>query len=298
MIEQDFPVHWYHLIAIGIIIIGTVVLTRVIRWLINKQLEKDSPRFAVDQTRFAFFKNALSLFIWIIALIAIIYTIPPFRNLAITLLTGAGIMVAIAGLAAQQAFSNIISGIFIVIFKPFRVGDLIRVGQSHYGIVEDITLRHTVIQNFENKRVIVPNAVISADTVINESIVDSKVCRFIEYGISYDSDIDLAISIIQDVAMHHKYFFDNRTKAEKKSGLPAVVIRVSSFGDSSVNLKALVWTRDPLNAFEMHSDINKEVKRRFDNEGVEIPFPYRTVVFKKDMKTNMFIRKDDEVKDE
>ncbi len=207
-------------------------------------------------------------------------------------------MVAIAGLAAQQAFSNIISGIFIVIFKPFRVGDLIRVGQSHYGIVEDITLRHTVIQNFENKRVIVPNAVISADTVINESIVDSKVCRFIEYGISYDSDIDLAISIIQDVAMHHKYFFDNRTKAEKKSGLPAVVIRVSSFGDSSVNLKALVWTRDPLNAFEMHSDINKEVKRRFDNEGVEIPFPYRTVVFKKDMKTNMFIRKDDEVKDE
>lgn len=285
MSEKPFPLEWYHAVAIALIIIGAIVLNKIIRWILNKQLIAESQKIAMDQTKFAFFKNATTLFIWIIAVIAMIYTIPAFRSLALTLLTGAGIMVVVVGLAAQQAFSNIISGIFIVIFKPFRVGDLIRVGEQ-YGVVEDITLRHTVIRSFENKRVIIPNTVISEDTVINESIVESKVRRFIEFGISYDSDVDLAISIIQDVAMKHKLFMDGRTSKEKKAKEPAVVVRFTEFGDSSIKLRAAVWTRHPEDVFELTSDINREVKKRFDKEGIEIPFPYRTIVFKNDLKPN------------
>ena len=189
-------------------------------------------------------------------------------------------MVAIAGFAAQQAFSNIVSGMFIVIFKPFRVGDQIKVGDKYYGIVEDITLRHTIINNFENRKVIIPNALISAETVINDSIIDEKICMHIEIGISYDSDIDKAMQIVREVAMAHPAVIDNRTSTEKEKGEPQVVVRLSRFGDHYMNIKAFVWTEDPYNMWQVQSDLNVSIKKRFDEAGIEIPFPYRTIVFK------------------
>ncbi|MBK6829965.1 MAG: mechanosensitive ion channel [Flavobacteriales bacterium] len=86
---------------------------------------------------------------------AIIYSIPSFKHIAVTVFAGAGILVAIVGLAAQDAFSNIISGVFIVAFKP-SAGDQVSVA-GHSGVVEDITLRHTVIRTLENRRAIIPN---------------------------------------------------------------------------------------------------------------------------------------------
>lgn len=273
-------------ITIGIIILSAFTLTRVIRWLIDKSFITTSDRLNLDKTRYRFFKNAVSLIIWIIALGAMISLIPKLKALAYTLFAGAGIMVAIIGFAAQQAFSNIVHGIFIVMFKPFRVGDKIKVGSFDYGIVEDITLRHTIINSFENKRIVVPNAVVGAETIINDNITDLKICKFIDVGISYDSDIDLATKIIQEVAVNHRYCIDNRTEQEKKQGIDQVIVRVVSFGDFSVNLRALVWTNDPMIIYELVSDINKEIKKRFDQEGVEIPFPYRTIVYKNDLPKN------------
>jgi small-conductance mechanosensitive channel len=212
--------------------------------------------------------------------------VPKLKALAITLFAGAGILVAIIGFAAQQAFSNIIGGIFIVIFKPFRVGDMIKVGSLPYGLVEDITLRHTVINNFENKRIIIPNSIISSENIINDSIEDSKIRRWIEVGISYDSDIDLAMRIIQEEALKHPDCIDVRTQEEKDAGIPQVLVRLISFGDFSINLRAYVWTSNPIQAPHMHYEINKNIKKRFDVEGVEIPFPYRTLVYKKDLPPN------------
>ncbi|MBD3636245.1 MAG: mechanosensitive ion channel family protein [Crocinitomicaceae bacterium] len=270
-------------IILGSIFIGAIIVTRVMRWLITRSYKAASKTIRVDPTRYRFSKNALSFIIWMIAFGAMALYIPELKALAITLFAGAGIIVAVIGFAAQQAFANIVGGIFIVIFKPFRVGDLIRVGDQGYGEVEDITLRHTVIVSFENKRIIIPNSVMSEETIINESIVDAITCRFVEVGISYNSDIKKAVKILQEVAMAHPDCIDHRTKKEKADGEPQVVVRVYGFGDSSVNLRALVWTDDPMKVFKMHSEINVELKRRFDEEGIEIPFPHRTVVFRKDI---------------
>ncbi len=268
------------------ILIAATVLTRTLRWLINKFFNAASKKLKVDPTNYKFFKNAVSLIIWFGAIAAIISLIPKLKAFAITLLAGAGVLVAIIGFAAQHAFSNIIGGIFVVIFKPFRVGDMIKVGTLDYGVVDDITLRHTVINNFENKRIIIPNAVISSETIVNDSIDDTKVCRFVEVGISYDSDIDLALKIMREEAMIHPKCIDARTVRDKKNNVPQVVVRAMSFGDSSINLRAYVWTRDPLQAVQMHSDLNIAIKKRFDAEGIEIPYPYRTLVYKKDLPTN------------
>lgn len=282
--NADFD--WKTLVIVIGIIIGAAIFTRTIRWLMNKSFVNASEKLKIDPTRYKFFNNAVSFIIWFIAFAAIVSLIPKLKALAITLFAGAGIFLAILGFAAQEAFSNIIAGIFIVVFKPFRVGDQVTVGSRYDGIVEDITLRHTVINNFENKRVIIPNSIIASETIVNDSINDLKTCRWIEVGISYDSDIELASSLIQEECMKHPSCIDTRTKKQIKDGEPQIAIRLMSFGDSSVNLRASAWMKDPYSGRKMHSDINMGIKRRFDAEGIEIPFPYRTVVYKNDLPEN------------
>jgi len=263
----------------GVFIIAHIIL-RVIRAILNKEINKSSDEIRVDPTKYKFLSNALGFIIYTCALIIVSISIPEFRTVGVTLFASAGIIAAIIGFASQAAFSNIVSGIFIVIFKPFRVGDIVKVSNLYSGTIEDITLRHTVIKDFENKRLIIPNSVISAETIHNFNIVDEMVCNHIFYGISYDSDINLAIKIIQEEAMAHPHFIDYRSEEEKENEMPAVIVRLLDFGESSVNLRAQVWTENPGKGFELKCDINKSIKERFDREGVEIPFPHRTIVYK------------------
>ena len=130
---------------------------------------------------------------------------------------------------------------------------------------------------------IIPNSVISSEIVTNSSIVDEHIYNFIDMGISYDSDVDRAMQIIREEALKHPNFLDNRTREEIKQNVPPVVVRMVGHGDFSINLRAYVWAANNDNAFALGADLLYSVKKRFDNEGIEIPFPYRTIVFKKDI---------------
>jgi small-conductance mechanosensitive channel len=273
-------------IIIAVIVLGAAfVISKILRAILQRFVDSSSKFLRVDPTNYAFFKNAVSLLVFTIAFIVIFFIVPDLRTLGYTLFASAGILTVIVGFASQQAFSNIVSGAFIVIFKPFRVGDYIHVG-TFKGQVEDITLRHTVIRDFEYRRVVMPNSVISNETVQNGNLVDDKVRVHVEFGISYDSDMDIAIDIIREEALKHPNCIDNRTKQEKKAGTPKVEVRVINLGDFAVTIRAWVWAPDPMSAFELKTDMFKSVKERFDAEGVEIPFPYRTLVYKKDLKPN------------
>ncbi|MFH1403645.1 MAG: mechanosensitive ion channel family protein [Candidatus Altiarchaeota archaeon] len=265
------------------IIVLTYISARFLVRVFERVMKKSSRIVEVDKTHYTFIKHSLTGVVYIIGVSIAIYTIPSLRALSVSILAGAGVLAVVIGFASQQAFSNIISGVFIAIFQPIRVGDRIRIDSGISGEVEDITLRHTVIKTYENKRVIIPNAVLSEKVIENANIGDEKVCKFVEIGISYDSNINKAIAIMQEEAMKHPYYVDNRTREEKAKNEPPVQVRVIGFGDSSVNLRAYVWSKDPKSAFIMGCDLNKSVKERFDREGVEIPFPYRTIVYKKDI---------------
>jgi len=269
----------YSLISI-IAFLVALVISKILRILIDRFIKISSKKLKVDHTQFNFLKNAVTFIVFMIAVIFIFYTIPKLKALSLTLFAGAGILAAIALFASQQAFSNIVSGIFIVIFKPFRVNDLIDVGTMPKARVEDITLRHTVLRNFENRRIIVPNSVISSEILINSSIVDETICNFIDMGISYDSDIDKAIEILRTEAMAHPNFIDHRNQDEISREEHPVMVRVMGFGDSSVNLRAFVWSQDHVLGFKMKTDLHKSYKEQFDKQGIEIPFPYRTIVYK------------------
>ena len=155
----------------GTLILGTllvaIVLSIVLNRLMKLFIEKYSERLKVNPTNFSFLKNSTSFIVFSLAILFIFIKIPYLRSLGTALFAGAGVMVVIVGFASQKAFSNIISGVFILIFKPFRVDDMIEFLNGTRGIVEEITLRHTVIRNFENRRIIIPNGNISEDTIIN-----------------------------------------------------------------------------------------------------------------------------------
>lgn len=268
---------------VAIVIVLAVVVSTIVRTFLNHFIRSYATKLKADPTNFSFVKNSVSFLIYTIAIIIIFYEIPSLRAFGTALFAGAGILAAIIGFASQKAFSNIISGIFILMFKPFRVGDTIEFGQNLKGVVEEITLRHTTIRDYENRRVLVPNSIISDDTIINSNITDSLIRKHVVFGISYDSDIDKAIHIIRDEARKHPLFIDPRTPADKKNNVDDIVVRVIGLSDFSVDLKAYVWTDGNDNGFVIMTDLMKNVKQRFDKEGVEIPFPYRTVVYKKDL---------------
>ncbi len=264
------------LLKVALIVAGAFVAERLIRKALRRLYLRSGQGYE-DRTRYRFFRNATRFLVGVIALAGVIYTVPSFKHLAVTLFAGAGILVAILGLATQRAFSNIISGIFIVSFKPFRVGDLIKVGSVEAGTVEDITLRHTVIVTFENRRIIIPNAVISDEVIVNSSINDEATCEFVELGISYESDLDKAMAVMQAECEAHADSLDKRTPEDIKRGAPKVLVRLIRIEDSALLLRAYVWAKDPVTSRQMHYDLNRSIKLRFDREGIVIPYPQRTV---------------------
>lgn len=277
LIFQKLGFNLLLLAKVVLIIVAAFLLERILFFMVRRAYKR-SDRGREDATRYKFLKNAVRFVVALIALGAIIYTIPSVRSVALTLFAGAGILVAILGLATQRAFSNIISGIFIVSFKPFRVGDQIRIGEKHSGFVEDITLRHTVIVNSENRRIIVPNAVISDEVIVNSSIVDESICQHIDVSVSYESDLDKAMIVLEQEAEAHPSSMDRRTADELERGVAKVVVRVVSLGESGVALRAYVWASDSTAAGAMHHDLNRSIKLRFDREGITIPYPHRTIV--------------------
>ena len=275
----------YIFIKIIIVIMLTVIIERIVKFILDRIMAKHSKRLKVnDNTRFRLMSHFISALVYLIGAGIAIYSIPALEKLSISLFASAGVIAIVVGFAAQKAFADIIAGIFIAMFQPFRIGDIIKF-QDKIGEVEDINLRHTTIRNFENRRYIVPNAIISDEVIENFNINEEKTCRYVEIGISYDSDIDKAMDIIQDEAIKHRYFIDNRTEEDINEGIPPVIVRVLGFGDSSVNLRGWVWAENPGKAFRMGCDLNKSIKERFDKEGIEIPFPYRTIVYKNDILT-------------
>jgi len=280
-IKNLVPEQYWILVSIGIIIFLTIIIAAVSARLFNRAIRKSELEAGLsDLTNLKFLKRGVTVLIYLVGIGFSIYVVPEFRVIATGMFASAGLLAIAIGFAAQQALANIVSGVFIVIFKPYKIGDRLAVQTTLTGVVEDINLRHTVIRNFENKRIIIPNSVISNEVLVNSNYGDDKIIKWIDFGISYDSDIDLARKIMQEEVAAHPNFIDGRNEEQKEAGEPLVPVRVISFGDSSVNLRAWAWAEEPAKAFVLGTDLNESIKKRFDKEGIEIPFPYRTLVYK------------------
>ncbi len=260
-----------------------LVLTVLSGYLANRfflrLIKRSTDEMNNDPTNYKFLRRVVVSGIYIIGFSIAIYMVDSLRSLAASLLAGAGILAVAIGFASQQALSNIISGFFIVIFKPFRINDRLALNEMT-GIVEDITLRHVVIRDFENKRIIIPNSVISNVSIVNANLVDDRICKWIDVSISYTSSIDLARSIMKDVIINHPLHIDPRKPEQIEEGEELAPVRLISMGDSAINLRAWAWAKDPVDGFLLSCDLLEIIKKRFDAEGIEIPFPQRDLHIK------------------
>ncbi len=248
-----------------VILTGTVVVARLFGGVLGRHFNRVSAEMAVSRTSRRLLQRMLTAGIYVVGIGLAVYSVPALRGLSVAMFASAGVIGIVIGFAAQQSVANIIAGVLIAVSEPFRVGDKIE-AQTHYGMVEDITLRQTVINTPSNERVIVPNAKILDDYIVNYSIRDEKSRYPVRFTIAYRDDIDEARDIIIEEADAHPLTEQGESK-----------VIVPDLGDNGVVLELRLWSHDRGDAWQAGQDLRESIKKRFDEESITIPFPQRTV---------------------
>lgn len=266
---------------IALIVVITIIIAIVFKYSFEKHIRSRIMSKNIDATSHLFAKKIITSVIYIVGFSFALVQIPEMKIVGHSLLAGAGILSLVAGLASQQALSNIMSGFLIVLFKPFKINDRITFNHKHTGIVEEINLRQVVLRDHENNRVIVPNSVISTQVIVNDDLTETKVCKMIEIHIGYSADIGKALKIMEEEIINHPLHLDNRTAEDIKNNIPKVISRVVALTTFSVTLKAWAYSDKSSNGFIMYCDLLRSIKERFDKENIEIPYNYQNLIIKK-----------------
>lgn len=257
------------IIVIGLILVLALITDRLLGKLLRKYIKQN----------LNFILRIKRILITSFAIYGCLSIFPPFSSVMNALLASGGVVALIVGMGSQEAVGNLVNGMMITMYKPFQIGDLIKVNNGEIvGTVTDISFRHTEILTFENTKILVPNTTMNKAILENVSSAENMKANFLELDISYESDLEKAIQIIQEEVMKHPYFIDPRTEEEKKNHVVAVNPLLSDFLDSSMHLKTKVYAVDQAKGIQMLSDLRRSIKKRFDQEGIEIPYPHCTMI--------------------
>ena len=241
-------------LAIITLIVGLWLINRFVRILDSKLGKK-------DPTLNSFLCGLLSAILKILLLISVASMVGIATTSFVAIIGAAGLAV---GLALQGSLGNFAGGVLILIFKPFKVGDTIE-AQGYLGAVREISILYTIVDTFDNRRVVIPNGSLSNASLTNVSYYDTRRCDM-TFGIGYGDDIDKAKAIIKRCLEE-----DERVLPE-----PEPRIAVAGLGDNSVNIMVRPWTKTD-DLWPVYWDMHEKIKKAFDAEGITIPFPQRDV---------------------
>lgn len=263
---MDFTIDAVRDLAIvyGMKIITAIILLIVGKWLAAKcagVLVKVLERQNVDITLVKFLRNILYYILLVAVLVAAAGQLGINTASFLTIIGAASLAI---GLALKDSLSNFSSGVMLILFRPFRVGDYINAG-GESGTVQEITIFNTILHSPDNQKKIVPNSQISNSAITN---VTANATRRVDLtvGIGYDDDLRKAKEILQEIVSE-----EGRVITE-----PAAVIAVSALGDSSVELICRVWVKTE-EYWKVYWDMIEKIKLTFDQEGISIPYPQRDV---------------------
>ena len=243
--------------AIFILIFGWFIAGRV-----SKYVERMFGRMKrVDPTLSQFFSSIARYAVLAFTLIAVLNQFGVQTASLIAVLGAAGLAI---GLALQGTLSHVASGVLLLIFRPFKVGDFIEVS-GHMGTVKRLSLFMTELAMVDNVQILIPNGKVWDQAMKNYSANPTRRMEFI-LGIGYGDDMDKAIKAVQGVLKKEKRLLDD----------PAPFVAVNSLGDSSVNLVIRAWAKKE-DFWDTKFTIQKQLKEAMDKAGIEIPFPQRTV---------------------
>jgi small conductance mechanosensitive channel len=255
---------WELLTLYGLRVIAAIVILIVGRWvakIFKTIVKKVMTKRNVDQTIVSFVGSLSYYVLLVFFVIAALSQLGVQTTSFVAIVGAAGLAI---GLALQGSLANFAAGFLMVIFRPFKVGDYIE-GGGTAGTVEKIQIFTTQLKTPDNKTVIVPNAQMTSGNIINWSTAGTRRVDMV-FGIGYDDDIDKAKNIMQDI-------IDADTRILKE---PASVIALSELADSSVNFVVRPWVKAS-DYWSVYFDLTEKIKKRFDAEGISIPYPQRDV---------------------
>ena len=233
-------------------------------WVINalsKVLRLSMEKSKVDPTLIPFLTSLSGWCFKVLLFISVASMVGIATTSFVAVLGAAGLAV---GLALQGSLANFAGGVLIMIFKPYKIGDLIE-AQGHLGEVKEVQIFNTILISLQNKQIILPNGAVSNGSIVNYT-AEGQIRVDLSVGISYGADIGKAKQVLMEVMQNHDMVLES----------PAPFVGVSEMADSSVNLVVRPYCR-PEQYWDVFFDINEQVKVALDAANIAIPFPQRDV---------------------
>ncbi|MDI4639212.1 MULTISPECIES: mechanosensitive ion channel domain-containing protein [Halomonadaceae] len=242
--------------ALAIFVIGRWVIS-----LVHRLSTKAMERAKVEPLLVKFLGNILRTLLLIVVVLAAISQLGIQTTSLIAVLGAAGLAV---GLALQGSLANFAAGVLVIIFRPYKIGDYVEAG-GVAGTIDDVQIFTTELKTGDNRKIIVPNGQMMSGAITNYSSHDTRRVDLVA-SVGYDADIDVVRRVLEEVVAN-----DARVLAS-----PAPNIRMSAMLDSSVNWIVRPWVKAS-DYWDVYWEMTEEIKRRFDAEGISIPFPQRDV---------------------
>ena len=244
--------------ALAIIIAGFVIGG----WARRRIMRLGAASPHLDDTLFNFLANITSYVVVGFAFLFVLNTFGVQTTSVVAIIGAAGLAI---GLALQGTLSNVAAGVMIIFFRPFKLGDFVEVnGQS--GTVKDITLNCTELASAGNIQIIIPNAQVWGNTILNYSVYTTRRAEWV-FGVGYGANLAEAERIIKETIMA-----DPRSHTD-----PEPFVQVNNLNASSVDFLVRVWC-DRADYFAYQADIKRNIKEAFDAGGIDIPFPTSTII--------------------
>lgn len=254
-----------HIVMIGIFIGIACVLIQIVN-LVFRRLEKKN-----KAAHLRFSRGIFKALIIVLTIYTLSQQFEVTKDMSTALLQSGSLVIAVATFAAQHALANVISGFSLAYSKPYNVNDKIRVSQGNSviaeGIVTDITLRHTIISQYNDESCIVPNSVMDSAVITNTNYTEN-IGNFLEITVGYDSDIQKAIDLMKQICADHELTLNTMENN----------VFVKGYSADGVILKTTVWTKNLDDSFHACSDIRLALVKQYKEYGIEIP--YQTVTVK------------------
>ncbi len=245
-------------------LLGAVIIYVIGKWvakIIRSIVRKLMGRAKVDAALIGFASSIVYAIIMLFVMIAALGKLGVNTNSFAAMVAAGGLAV---GFALQGTLSNFAAGVMIILFKPFKLGDFVEAGGAT-GVVEQILIFSTIMKTGDNKRIIVPNSNMTGGNIVNYSANATRRVDMV-MGCGYDDDILKAKDLLMQILKDHPKVLDE----------PVPVVAMAALADSSVNFNVRPWVKGA-DYWGVYSDVHEQVKIKFDEAGLNIPYPQQDV---------------------
>ncbi|WP_439152317.1 mechanosensitive ion channel family protein [Winogradskyella sp.] len=255
------------IVEFGPKVIGAILIWIIGSWIVKliiKAIKKAMTRAEYDESLKKFLLNLINWILKIVLIIVVLGTMGVETTSFAAIIAAAGLAI---GLALQGSLGNFAGGVLIMIFKPFKIGDLIE-AQGEIGVVKEIEIFTTKLTGLSNKEIIIPNGALSNGNIINYTTEGTRRVDLV-FGVSYDAEIKESKSVILNVLTSHPKVLKD----------PAPAVTVLELADSSVNFAVRPWCNAE-HYWDVYFEVTENVKEALDAAGIEIPYPHQVEIHK------------------